>query len=166
MTFRFRSIMMRRREAGALTWVKVARWHQSVTMSTSSERIIGGADEGRSLGRRLTFHVPKPRRRSFEASAVQALSPQLIALYNAARIAAVLPFRHRPVKMDGSEGTPWTDYWVLALAPQTDPQGIGKRLECQQSARRRIRTACSCAQAPPHPAIKVRGGALEPDQGV
>jgi hypothetical protein len=39
-------------------------------------------------------------------------------LYDADRIAAVLPFRHRPLKMDGSEGTP------LVVVPQMDAEGI------------------------------------------
>lgn len=69
----------------------------------------------------LTFHVPSRDRRSFRGTVARTLMPQLIALRDAGRIAAVLPFRHRSLKTRGeAKGTSWTDYWVLAVARGSD----------------------------------------------
>lgn len=69
----------------------------------------------------LTFDVPKCGRRTFQGAVARTLMPRLVALHDAGRIAAVLPFHHRALKTrGGSEGTLWTDYWVLAVAREAD----------------------------------------------
>lgn len=69
----------------------------------------------------LTFHVPECDRRTFQEAVARTLMPRLIALHDSGSIAAVLPFHHRALKTRGeSEGTSWTDYWVLAVAREAD----------------------------------------------
>lgn len=73
----------------------------------------------------LTFYVPKRDRASFRATAGRALMPRLVELRDAGRIIAVLPFRHKPLKTRGeTEGTSWTDYWVIAVAADVDPDDV------------------------------------------
>ncbi len=55
----------------------------------------------------------------------RTLLPQLIALRDAGRLSALLPFRHRSLKMQGgTEGISWTDYWVLVVTPEADPDEV------------------------------------------
>ena len=73
----------------------------------------------------LTFQVLKRDRTEFRATVARTLMPQLTALRDAGRLSAMLPFRHRPLKMRGeAEGTSWTDYWILVVAPEVDPDEI------------------------------------------
>jgi hypothetical protein len=56
--------------------------------------------------------------------------PHLTALQDAMRIAAMLPFHHRPLKVPGEgSGNAWTDYWVIVLGPHVDPDEIWHSIE-------------------------------------
>lgn len=47
----------------------------------------------------VTWYIPSSHRRQFRKDVKRMLLPRLTALHGAKRIAAVLPFHHRPVKV-------------------------------------------------------------------
>jgi hypothetical protein len=63
------------------------------------------------------------------------LMPHLRALHDATRIAAVLPFHHKPVKVRGEgDGIPLSDYWVIVLIARVDPDEIWHAIESSTRA--------------------------------
>ena len=78
----------------------------------------------------VTWHVPGSHRHQFRKGVGHELVPRLTALHDAMRVAAVLPFRHRPLKVGGEgDSIPWTDYWAIVLAARVDPDEIWHSIE-------------------------------------
>ena len=78
----------------------------------------------------VTWHIPRSHRHQFRKGVERKLMPHLTALHEAMRVAAVLPFHHRPVEVRGEGGRiPWTDYWVIVLAARVDPDEIWHSIE-------------------------------------
>ena len=83
----------------------------------------------------VTRHIPDIHRHRFRRGVERELVPHLRALHDALRIAAVLPFHHRPLKRRGEgDGTPWTDYWVIVLGARVDPDEIWHSIESSMRA--------------------------------
>jgi hypothetical protein len=83
----------------------------------------------------VTWYISGEHRRQFRKGVKNELMPHLSAHHDASRIAALLPFRHRPVKVRGEDsGNAWTDYWVIVLAPRVDPDGIWHEIEVSVQA--------------------------------
>lgn len=71
------------------------------------------ADHGRyAIG--LTWNVPRAHREAAERSR-RLLYGRIVEFHKADRVAALLPFRHRPLHVSGGGGS-WNGYWVLLLA--------------------------------------------------
>ena len=78
----------------------------------------------------VTWYISGSCRRQFLEGVEHKLMPFLSALHETMRIATVLPFRHRPLKVPGEGGgNAWTDYWVIVLAPRVDPDEIWHSIE-------------------------------------
>lgn len=73
----------------------------------------------------VTLNVFGSHRRQFRKDVEDTLLPHLAALNEAKRVAAVLPFHHRPLRAqeDGNDNS-WTDYWIVVLAPNVEPNEI------------------------------------------
>lgn len=78
----------------------------------------------------VTWHIKSNHRRQFREDVKRTLLPHLTALHGAQRIAAVLPFHHRPVRVrEESSNEAWTDYWVIVLAARVDPNEVWDSIE-------------------------------------
>lgn len=78
----------------------------------------------------LTYFAASSHRRRFGRGIERSLLPHLAALREAGGVSAVLPFRHRPLKVRGAVGSDaWSDYWVIVLGARVDPHAIWSSLE-------------------------------------
>ena len=78
----------------------------------------------------VTWYISGNHRRQFRKGIEHKLMPHLSALHDSERIATVLPFRHRPLKVPEEEsGNAWTDYWVIVLSRRVDPDEIWHSIE-------------------------------------
>lgn len=79
----------------------------------------------------LAWSVPRKQRKAYKATA-RALVAALTDLHEAAKVAAVLPFRHWPLREDRGGDHAWTGYWALRLAAGVDPDetwsGLGRAI--------------------------------------
>lgn len=53
----------------------------------------------------------------------QEVMPSLVALHTSEKIVGVLPFHHKPLGTKRVENF-WTDYWVIVLAFDADPDDV------------------------------------------
>jgi hypothetical protein len=82
-------------------------------------------DNTQAIG--LTWYFPKNRRRHSTKDVEESVLRNFTALQVSKRIAAVLPFSHKPLKE--SDGNPWTDYWVIVLALDVSPDKVWQEIE-------------------------------------
>lgn len=82
-------------------------------------------DNTQAIG--LTWYISKNRRRHSTKGVEQSVLTNLTALQLPKGIAAVLPFSHKPLKE--SFGNPWTNYWVIVLALDVNPDKVWREIE-------------------------------------
>src|SRR5512133_2569859 len=82
-------------------------------------------DNTQAIG--LTWYFPKNRRRHSTKDVEQSVLRNVTALQVSKKIAAVLPFSHKPLKE--SDGNPWTDYWVIVLALDVSPDKVWEEVK-------------------------------------
>ncbi|WP_133259124.1 hypothetical protein [Mycolicibacterium sp. GF69] len=86
----------------------------------------------------LTWRVPKNRRMQFNRDVDQELIPSLVALHTSRKIVGLLPFRHKPLRTESVESF-WTDYWVIVLAFDTDPDIVWQSIRSSAVPRTLLR---------------------------
>ncbi len=90
-----------------------------------ADREISSCEYRCAIG--VTLNVLGSHRRQFRRDVRRTLLPDLAALN---LIAGVLPFHHRPLRLreDGNDNA-WTDYWVVVLAPDVEPNEVWHSIE-------------------------------------
>ncbi|HEX6758851.1 MAG TPA: hypothetical protein VF086_10665 [Propionibacteriaceae bacterium] len=81
-------------------------------------------DKTQAIG--LTWYISKRRRRLSRKDVELSLAPNLPALQASKKIAAVLPFNHKPLKESGNL---WSDYWVIVLALEVSPDEVWQEIK-------------------------------------
>lgn len=93
----------------------------------------------------LTWYVPKNLRGKFMRDMGHELMPSLVELYTSKKIVEVLPFRHKPLRAEGAGGS-WTDYWVIVLALDADPDRVWQSLSSSVQTSALLRVEVLAAQ--------------------
>jgi hypothetical protein len=75
----------------------------------------------------VTWYIPKNSRRHSTKDVEQSVLRNVTALQVSKRIAAILPFNHKPLKE--SDGNPRTDYWVIVLALDANPDKVWQEIK-------------------------------------